>query len=148
MEVITGSEEETKEEAKRFFGLIEKEKNTKTATTIALFGDLGSGKTVFVKGIAEALGIEERVVSPTFVIERRYQVDRHDFSKLIHIDAYRLDSSKSLLSLGWRNTLKIKTNIVCLEWSENVPGAIPDSAFSVSFDVVSEKERRIKYLDR
>ena len=146
MEIITESEHETEKEAKRFIGLVEKNKNTEIATVIALFGDLGSGKTVFVKGISAELGVKERVISPTFVIERRYKVEHPTISTLIHIDAYRLESSSSLLAIDWRNTVREKSNLICLEWPENVEEVIPKNRFDVHFKSISEKKRSIKYL--
>lgn len=70
------------------------------ATVVGLSGDLGAGKTAFTKCIAKSLGVEDTVTSPTFVIEKIYELQNQKFTHLIHIDAYRLDKSDELLNLG------------------------------------------------
>ena len=149
MEIITENEEETQKEAVKFLEVvIESFNNPAIATVLALCGDLGSGKTVFVKGIAESLGIKERVVSPTFVIERRYKVDNHPtFSTLLHIDAYRLLPDEDLSTLNWRETFKNKNILIVVEWPENIEKEIPNGAFYVYFEVVSGSKRLIKYIN-
>ena len=74
---------------------------SKLATVVGLYGELGSGKTTFMKYFAEALGVEETIQSPTFVIERIYDLglSTSDFRHLIHIDAYRLESGEELNKL-------------------------------------------------
>ncbi|MGM0482611.1 MAG: tRNA (adenosine(37)-N6)-threonylcarbamoyltransferase complex ATPase subunit type 1 TsaE [Patescibacteria group bacterium] len=147
MEIVTESEEETREAAKEILGKIINGQTRHKATVLALFGDLGSGKTVFVKGISEALGIKERVVSPTFIIERRYSVNYERFSLLIHIDAYRLEKGDDLSALNWRQELEKKDRIVCLEWPENVKEELPRDIFSVYFSALSKERRLITYKD-
>lgn len=145
METITRSEEETKIIA---YSVLEREvnkKGRKNALVVTLSGELGSGKTAFVKGFAGSLGVENRVLSPTFVIERRYSIKKRNFSSLIHIDAYRLSSGEDLRVLDWESKLKNNKNIICLEWPENVSSAIPTEAISVYFRFVTKNERAIKY---
>src|SRR5579864_9316893 len=89
------------------------------ATIVALSGDLGAGKTTFVKGIAEALGIEDEITSPTFVIEKVYALNDKPWKpwrKLIHIDAYRLAGRHELAPLGWDELIQAPENLVCIEW--------------------------------
>lgn len=147
MEIISKSEEETKGAAKKILEKIIQKKNKDKATVVALFGDLGSGKTVFVKGLSESLGVKGRLVSPTFIIERRYPVNSDEFSTLIHIDAYRLDKNSKLDFLGWSKELENKDMIICLEWPENVKNELPNDIFSVYFNVISEDRRLIIYTD-
>ncbi len=147
MEAVTKNEKETQELARSV--LEEAIKNgfgTNKACVFALSGELGSGKTAFVKGLAETLLIKERVLSPTFVIERRYRViNRRCFSHLIHIDAYRLSSSEELKNLGWEALIGSSKNLICLEWPENVSSVVPSLAIRINFEVISENERRIIY---
>ncbi len=97
--------------------------NSPTATLLTLSGDLGSGKTAFVKALAEALGIKETITSPTFVIEQIYQLPKSaTFDRLIHIDAYRLEKASELERLGWAEIVADPRNLICLEWPENVAG--------------------------
>ena len=108
------------------------------ARIVALSGDLGAGKTTFVQGIAKALGVEEAVTSPTFVIEKIYQLENQKFSRLIHVDAYRLKGAHDLEVLGWKELLDDPGNLIVLEWPEKVAAAIPADATRVHFEIKGE----------
>lgn len=117
----------------------------KTATVVGLSGDLGSGKTAFTKCVATALGITEAVTSPTFIIEKIYTIPALSiadsrFSKLIHIDAYRLEKGEEMDSLDWSSTIKDSNNLVFLEWPGQVESALPEDITMLSFEHVSENE--------
>ncbi|HAT68274.1 MAG: tRNA (adenosine(37)-N6)-threonylcarbamoyltransferase complex ATPase subunit type 1 TsaE [Candidatus Yonathbacteria bacterium RIFOXYC2_FULL_47_9] len=119
-----------------------------SATTVGLSGDLGAGKTAFVKCIAAALGITEVVTSPTFILEKVYIIPRNGvvgdrFLKLIHIDAYRLHSGDEMRALDWEAILADKTNLIFLEWPEQVVDAMPKDMTKLSFNYVSEGVRSI-----
>ncbi len=107
----------------------------KTAMVVTLSGELGAGKTTFAKGIAKALGVDETVSSPTFVIEKIYSLKNQLFDRLIHIDAYRLKDAHELEVLGWKQLIADSGNIIVLEWPEGVPGAIPTDAIGIRFDI-------------
>jgi len=113
------------------------------ATVVGLSGDLGSGKTTFVQGVAHALGITQRVTSPTFVILKRYKTTDDKFTTLIHIDAYRLEESAELISLGWEEILKEKDTLVLIEWPENVKSVVPDDARGFTFTYVDTQIRNV-----
>ena len=113
------------------------------ATIVALSGELGSGKTTFVKMFAKALGVEESVTSPTFVIEKIYKLTGSDFERLIHIDAYRFERVQEIEVLGWRELIEEPTNLICIEWPERVPAAIPEGAIIISFTSIDETMRDI-----
>lgn len=116
----------------------------KGATIIALDGDLGAGKTAFVKKVAEFLAIEEELTSPTFVIQKEYIVQKHSFfKKLIHIDAYRLEKSSDLEYLGWEENIQNPENIICIEWPSEVEGINMPEKIQVSIEIQSDKSRRI-----
>lgn len=122
------------------------------ATIIGLSGDLGAGKTAFVKCIAEALGIPETITSPTFILEKIYTIQENPFfgnrfSKLIHVDAYRLSSGKDMRSLDWEQVVSDKSNLVFLEWPEQVESALPEYIIRLSFEYVDEETRSIKGLN-
>lgn len=86
---------------------------------ITLSGDLGAGKTTFVQVLARTLGITEPVVSPTFMIEQRYNISGHPrFKKLIHLDSYRLSGDDEFKNIGLDLSLEDLSNLVCLEWPE------------------------------
>ena len=126
-------------EAARFIGALVRYKNG--ATVVALSGDLGSGKTTFAQGIAKALGVEETVTSPTFVIEKIYELQAQPFdiaqgkkfSHLIHIDAYRLKDEHELEVLGWKEIIADPSNLIVIEWPEKVAVIIPENAIRISF---------------
>lgn len=117
------------------------------ATVIALSGDLGSGKTTFAKAFAAALGLRpEDVTSPTFVIEKRFDIGDHaHFKKFIHIDAYRLEKPQEILRLGWKETIADPGNLVLIEWPENIGDALPGDAVKVSFKSIDENTREIVF---
>lgn len=127
MLVRTRSSKETKIFAARLAGEVTSINRRAGALVIALEGDLGAGKTTFVQGFANALGVKESVLSPTFVLEKIYQIPdiRYQFRHLIHIDCYRLDSPKDLLRLGFREMLKDKDAIILIEWADRIKKIIP-----------------------
>ncbi|KKW19306.1 MAG: hypothetical protein UY63_C0017G0083 [Parcubacteria group bacterium GW2011_GWA2_51_10] len=115
------------------------------AVVVALSGELGAGKTTFVQGVARAMGIKDTVPSPTFIIERIYKTESGPFSRLIHIDAYRLASDLELLHLGWKELLADPESLILLEWPENVGALIPPYAVRLSFETLAGEERKITY---
>lgn len=117
------------------------------ATVIALSGDLGSGKTTFTKAFAAALGLrEEDVTSPTFVIEKRFDMSGHaHFRRFIHIDAYRLERTAEIEKLGWKETIADPANLVLIEWPEKIGAALPKDAVTISFKFIDEKTREIVF---
>ena len=129
---------------KEFFSKI-KPLNNK-AVVISLKGDLGAGKTTFTQMLAKELGIEETITSPTFVIQKRYEIKKgpDPFKKLIHIDAYRLDSSDELLRLDWEDLISNPENIICLEWPERVADIIPEDSVSINIEMGYGGERKIE----
>lgn len=119
--------------------------STNHATVVGLRGDLGAGKTAFVQQTAQLLGVTDTVTSPTFVIEKIYKLDHSHFAHLIHIDAYRLESDRELLSLGWSEITADPKNLIMIEWPEKVPGCMPSYAEYVTFTFVNETTRDISY---
>lgn len=115
----------------------------KEATIVALEGDLGAGKTAFTQEAGRILGIQETMQSPTFVLEKIYGIDFNGFRRLIHIDAYRLESEEELLKLGWEEIASEPMNIIFIEWPERVPGLIPAEARRISLEFVDEMTRNI-----
>lgn len=118
------------------------------AVVLALTGELGAGKTAFVKAIAKHLGIEEHVTSPTFVIMKTYNVQptaHSGFKTLTHIDAYRLEGAHELDVLGWKELLADPDALITIEWPEKVPGAIPTNAHHFVFEHIDESTRKITH---
>jgi tRNA threonylcarbamoyladenosine biosynthesis protein TsaE len=89
---------------------------------VAFTGDLGAGKTAFVRGMARGLGIPGRVTSPTFTIVNEYEGGR---LPLFHFDMYRLTSAEELFDIGWEDFLR-RGGICAVEWSENIADALEE----------------------
>ena len=115
------------------------------ARIITLSGDLGAGKTTFTQAFARELGVKEIVTSPTFIVYKVYDLPEHvAFERLVHVDAYRLESAEELRTHGFDALLQDIENIVIIEWPEKVPGllkGIPHQALTIS--VVGENDRTI-----
>lgn len=140
MDKISTTEKETQEIGREFA------RNIKGGEVFALLGDLGSGKTTFAKGFANGLGIQKQITSPTFNILKTYPVAGHPTVKcLIHIDAYRLESSQDAQSIGLSELLTDKNNVILVEWPENIWEAIKTRAKKIKFRFIDEKTRGIKY---
>ncbi len=118
-----------------------------TATAIGLEGDLGAGKTTFVQGAAQFLGVETTATSPTFVIQKSYPLAGRQFDRLIHIDAYRLKGVEELSVLGWGETMRNPRNLVLIEWPERIRSALPEGTTILKLRFIDEKTRGISGND-
>ncbi|MBM3272014.1 tRNA (adenosine(37)-N6)-threonylcarbamoyltransferase complex ATPase subunit type 1 TsaE [Candidatus Kaiserbacteria bacterium] len=114
-----------------------------TATVVALSGDLGAGKTTFAQGVAQALGIEGHVASPTFVLENIYPLENQPWHRLVHIDAYRLKGSGELAPLGWDMLIADPGNLILIEWPEQVADAVPVHATTIRLEDMGDVSRRV-----
>lgn len=114
------------------------------ATVVGLYGDLGSGKTTFVQGLALALGLTESITSPTFVIEKIYRLSGRLFDKFIHVDAYRLESGAALSALGFHELLADGGNLIAVEWAERVQDVLGEHR-RITFKFVDEHRRQISW---
>jgi len=108
-----------------------------SGTILALHGDLGSGKTCFVQGLAKALGIKQAVTSPTFTIVNEYKGRR----PLYHIDLYRLKESGEAMDFGFEEYLEAK-GITAIEWAERAGDLIPASAIHIHFKTMASADER------
>ncbi len=115
----------------------------KAGFVVALSGDLGAGKTTLTQELARQLGVTETLVSPTFVIMKSYKLTTKNYNLLVHIDAYRLKSSKELLNLGWEELVTDPKNLILIEWPEQVPELIPKNALWVELKHHGEHSRQI-----
>lgn len=144
-EVITHSPEETERLAKRIVSFLSEQDGVRgTSTIIALQGNLGAGKTVFAKGVAKTLGVEETVTSPTFVLEKIYTLPENaPWKHMIHIDAYRLEGEEELTTIGWNSIATDPNNLILIEWPEQVGLGVPERAVWVEFEVLDNTTRKI-----
>ena len=116
-----------------------------SAIVLGLSGELGAGKTTFAQAVAKALGVEETVNSPTFVIEKIYQVRGQSWERLVHVDAYRLKGAAELYALGWDELIADPRNLIVIEWPENVESAIPKDAHRITIEISDSEARTITY---
>ncbi len=101
---------------------------------ICLNGELGSGKTMFVKGIANALGIQETITSPTFYIIKEYEGEL----PLYHLDVYRLDGETNGIGI---DEYFSKGGVVVIEWADTIKNILPEERLDIKFKVVGENKR-------
>lgn len=119
----------------------------KRATILVLSGALGTGKTTFVRLLAERLGVSGRVLSPTFVFAHEHPIlKRFPFRKLVHIDAYRIDSQKIFRSTGISHYFKDLANLVVVEWGEKIRRWIPQPDLVIRLRHHSPRTRKIQIV--
>lgn len=134
LSVVSHSEEETAALAQRIAVFL------RPGDTVVLTGELGAGKTVFVRGLAKGLGIDEDSVnSPSFTIVNEYPGGK---LALFHFDLYRIGDTSELNEIGWYDYLG-KDGIVVVEWGEKADGFLPGGYYQVNFAAVGETERQI-----
>ncbi len=136
--MITKTAEETIE-AGRVYA-----KKLKGGGVIGLIGELGSGKTTFIKGLAEGLRVDETITSPTFVILKLYQ-GRIAGKKIefVHIDAYRIESIDDIKSVGIEDYLGRDNVIIVVEWAEKIREILPKNTIYINFKYRDDKKREI-----
>jgi len=117
---------------------------------IALYGDLGSGKTTFVQGLAKGLGITRRIISPTFIILRSYklksQIPNLKSQKVkffYHVDLYRIKDENDIEGLGIDEIIRNKENIVVIEWAEKISNILPPNRWDIKFEHLKDDKRKI-----
>lgn len=155
---ITNSKEETKSLGEQLA------KKLESGDFLAFYGNLGSGKTTFIQGLAKGLGIKRIIISPTFIIIRTYklQLKTPAFVKasagkqkakvktatqnskfFYHIDLYRTETKNDFLSVGLDEIIEDKNNIVALEWAEKMRDMLPDKRIELHFKYIDENKREV-----
>lgn len=133
MKKVSKNVKETAHIAKIFLNKILKEKSLiKGAKIVCLSGNLGAGKTAFTQCVGKLLGVKDKIISPTFVIFKKYPIKTRGHKFLFHMDAYRLKNEKELLNLGWEEIISNPDNLVFVEWPENVQKIIPSHSKFIS----------------
>ncbi len=112
--------------------------------TVAIYGDLGAGKTEFVKGVCEHFNVVEIVSSPTFSIINQYEgATIHDSEvKIYHVDLYRINSKKELGDIGFNECTHSNDAIKLIEWAEKANGALPGDRYSVTIKLNDDDENK------
>ena len=132
--IITKTREETESFATEYA------KTLRAGDVVLLDGDMGAGKTVFSKGVAKGLGIEEEVTSPTYAYMNDYD------GRLFHYDCYRIESVEQAENLGLADYFDMG-GICLIEWSQNIAPLLPKKNKRVVIKKLSENEREITYED-
>jgi tRNA threonylcarbamoyladenosine biosynthesis protein TsaE len=132
-QVETGSVEATMEFGRELAGQL------RAGDVLALYGELGAGKTALVKGIAAGLGIETDVTSPTFTLVHEYEGGR---LRLVHADLYRLGSIDDVLDIGMEEYME-SGGVTVIEWAEKIEPVLPGRAVRIRLETIDESTRRI-----
>ena len=133
----THSEMETEQVGERLARIL------RAGDVIAMSGDLGAGKTVFIRGLARGLGVTARVTSPTYTVVNEYE----GTLPLFHFDMYRLSGADELYDIGWDDYLK-RGGVCAVEWSERASGLLPEDCIFVDITTQDEAARRIEITGR
>lgn len=143
-DTITQSAEDTQKLGESFGDSLLKGSGSRgeTAKVICLRGDLGSGKTTFVQGVARGLAITSRLLSPTFIIVRRYSIPKQ-MGELYHLDLYRTENGKDAEVIGFSDMINNPTAIVIIEWPERLEGLLPGERTEIDFRVLPDGTHRI-----
>ena len=131
----TFGEEQTSEIAKKLASTL------KGGEIILLNGELGAGKTVFVRALSGYLGAEESVVSPTFTLMNEYNGEKF---RVVHIDAYRLNSGREAYEAGLTEEFGAKNTVCCIEWADNIKDAIAGNTITINIKYTGENQREIE----
>lgn len=159
MEIVTHSPRETQKLGEKISA------DLKPGSILALYGELGSGKTTFIQGIARGLGIKKRVISPTFVFIRQYGISFKTprrcretasakappprwskGSTLYHVDLYRINGATEAKGLGLEETFSDKKGIVVIEWADRIKEILPKKRTDIYFEYLGENKRKIKII--
>ncbi|MDO5564037.1 MAG: tRNA (adenosine(37)-N6)-threonylcarbamoyltransferase complex ATPase subunit type 1 TsaE [Eubacteriales bacterium] len=122
-------------------------KEAKNGDIFCLVGDLGTGKTHFVKGFAASLGIKEDICSPTFTIVQEYNINlpkNKELNKLVHFDMYRIEKTSELIDIGFEEYI-YSNNIIIIEWADLIKSEIPKYSKWIYFKKIGDNEREIIY---
>lgn len=140
-EFITKSAEETQNLA------VSLAQKYKQGVIITLLGPLGAGKTTFVQGFAKGLGIKSKLISPTFILVKEYQLPYQSDAKLYHIDLYRLENQQQIMDLGLTDLFNNPQNIILIEWAEKLTNLPKKPVTKINLEYVSETDRKITVMD-
>jgi tRNA threonylcarbamoyladenosine biosynthesis protein TsaE len=138
--IISRSEDQTRQYGKEYA------MNLKQGDVVALYGELGSGKTQFIKGICMGLGVKQVVNSPTFIIINEYTSEK--IPVLYHFDFYRMKSRDEIMDIGFKDYFDRKA-LLMIEWPELVENELPDGVKKIflNFDSSGENVREIKFYN-
>ena len=117
-----------------------------SAFVLGLVGELGGGKTTFLQGFARGLGIKEKILSPSFVIMKRFDISHKNpaFKAFYHIDCYRIEKVKEVLGLDFKEIISNPQNIVAIEWADRIWKILPRNTLILEFELKNRSKRKVK----
>lgn len=133
---ISRTEADTADFAKKIAAMVS------PGTVIALYGNLGAGKTVFSRAFAAAIGVKEAVSSPTYTIVQEYQLD-NPMSYLYHLDLYRINNSRDALAFAVDEFLSDSNSYALLEWPERIEDILPPDTVKIMIEHQADGSRKI-----
>ena len=146
MDFITKNSEETQQLARQLAKQLIKMPHG-GALVLALEGDLGAGKTTFIQGLGRALGIKEKILSPTFVIMKHFNISAGGhFDNFYHLDCYRIEGADDLEVLNFKEIISEQKNLVVIEWAERIKKALPPDTVWLEFKHKGNDLRGIKMI--
>ena len=146
---ITINSRQTKRVGSSLAKEILKFKNHKGAVVLALKGELGAGKTTFLQGFAKGLGVKEKVLSPTFIIIKKFKLKKANFKHFFHIDCYRIEKPEELLEIGFKEIIANPKHIVSVEWADKIKNVLakqPNNVIWLNFKIIGKNKREIKRI--
>lgn len=142
MERVLKSTEELDGFAKEFVDFAKRNHKEDEALFVRLSGDLGAGKTTFVKTVARIFGVSEQVTSPTFVLQKFYKTTDSIFHTLVHIDAYRIESEKEAQIFKLDIIKENLNTIIFVEWPERIETSLPKSGIEICIEHIDPFTRK------
>ncbi len=152
LEVFTEKFTDTKRIGRIFGEETRKRTTKKGALIIALIGDLGGGKTTFIQGFARGLGIKQKILSPTFVLMKKFKIPEKGkklknksagFEYFYHLDCYRINNPEEISILSLEKLMLGSKNILAIEWAERIKKIIPRNSVRIKFEFMDENKRKI-----
>ena len=141
MEFISNSEQDTLQFARKYA------KNLKPGQILGLVGELGAGKTLFTKGLADGLGINQNISSPTFNLMRLYEINNPKINKKIkrfcHIDAYRVKNEYEVINVGVEDYMGQNDSVTVIEWADKIKNILPSRVIYINFEIKDNTQRKI-----
>ena len=149
MKYLSRNLRETMNLAKLLAQEVLKTKPGARALVAGFTGELGAGKTTFIKSFLRALGVRARVVSPTFIFSRRYKITHKTIHTAWHFDVYRLGLREGIKEIGLKEAMKNPQNLVLIEWADKIKGSLPKGTIWVELrHGLKTNERHITFNRR
>ncbi len=114
-----------------------------TPRVLCLWGELGSGKTTFVQGVAKGLGITTRLLSPTFIIVRRHNIPE-TYNVLYHLDLYRIATPEDAKAVGFTDMTHESGSLIIVEWPERLGGLLPEKRIDFRFTTLNNGSHKVQ----